>query len=77
MTLQKQIYSACELFEQTKINFSNFCDMLGEVLDLANPLEAKRIGELTRELELAIVTNDQTGVRSILGQFQTEFNAKR
>jgi len=60
------VWDSCSEFEKANITFSEFIEKLGRALESANLHEAKLIGEMTRNLEFAMVSGSYEEMKKIL-----------
>jgi len=60
------VWDSCSEFEKANITFTEFLEKLGKALESASILEAKQIGEMTRNLEFAMVSGSYDEMKKIL-----------
>jgi len=67
------LWESLSQFEKDKLTFADFLDRLGKSLETATVVEAKLIGETTRELDFALTKSaSRTGkVRKIISRLKT------
>lgn len=73
------VWDSCTEFERSEITFTEFLEKLGRALESASTLEAKTIGEMTREVQVAMLSGSFHEMRDILGQVKRKvaFQARR
>lgn len=60
------VWDSCTEFEKANISFGEFLDKLGRAIESADTTEAKFIGEMTRNLEFAMVSGSYEEMKKIL-----------
>lgn len=60
------VWDSCSEFEKANITFTEFLEKLGKALESASLVEAKEIGEMTRNLEYAMVSGSYEEMKKIL-----------
>ncbi|MDN5278866.1 MAG: hypothetical protein PWR01_2831 [Clostridiales bacterium] len=69
------VWNSLEDFDKANITFGDFLEHLGKAMESASVSEAKTIGEVTRDLEFAIVSGSSKEVKRIMKDVKNQIRA--